>query len=222
MLTSKDMEKQLKLIPLNNVFSPYPPVEYGRGVWKGIRAYGYLREMQPHLIPTEKEFVHEFIARTIHCFPIEKLMTHYEEYRMGLETRAKRAYRALVREEHAIQRMREIYPEYGIEVFYDEEEDWKKGVDVTLVDKVLGRKHFVHLFNDSPFSWRARKHKEKRGKGRDFSTHVDLPFNRREGKKVGDFHLYSDYQLINFVFKLRTDYKHKGVEWSGESLSVSC
>lgn len=219
MLTSKDIENQLKHIPLHYVPFFFPPVEYGRGVWKGIRAYGYLRERQPHLIPTQKEFVHEFIARTINCFPIEKLMTDYDRYKLGLECRAKRAYYALVREEHCITRMKELYPEYGIDVYYNEEDDWKKGIDVTLIDKETRRVHYVHLFNDSPASWRARREKAKRGKGRDFSNHVDLPFNKNEGKQVGDFHLYSDWQIINFMQKLRTDYKHKGDDWDGKNAS---
>jgi hypothetical protein len=215
MLTSKDMEKQIKVIPTLFINFKFPPVEYGKDVWKGISAYSEMRKEQPHLIPTEKEFVRKFVGKTIGLFPAEKLMTQYDKYKLGLECRARRAYKSLVREEHCIQRMREIYPESGVLVSYGEEDDWREGVDVTLIDTVLRRKHSVHLFVDTPAAWRARRHKATRGQGRNFENHVDLPFAWKHGKKVGDFYLYSDNQLFDFLYRLRTDYKHKGVEWDG-------
>jgi hypothetical protein len=222
MLNSKEMESQLSTIPLHYVHFIFQPVEYGKGVANGIGGYGYLRNIQPHLIPTEKQFVDEFLRRTINLFPIGKLMTEYDKYKMGLECRAKRAYRAMVREEHATVRMTEIYKDYNIEVFYDEEDDWKKGIDATLIDYETKRIHFVHMFKDSPAAWEARKHKEKRGQGRDFSTHVDLPFRWQEGKKVGQFYLYSDSQLLGFLDKLRSEYLDKGVELNDQNLSLHC
>lgn len=210
-LTSKQIEGQLKLIPLHYVHYSYSPVEYGKGVANGIGAYGYLRETQPHLIPTEKDFCNGFIQRTISLFPVEKLMNDYEKYRLGLECRAKRAYRSLVREEHCITRMSEIMPAEGFEIMYNNEDDWKKGIDVTIRDLELDREHYVHLFVDTPLSRKHRKDKAFRGEGRDFSTHVDLPFVKEKGKKVGDFKLYTDDQIIEFMNKLRTDYKNKGV-----------
>lgn len=209
-LTSKDIEAQVALIPLHYVHYNYSPVEYGKGVAKGIGAYAFLRETQPHMIPTEKDFCNAFIQRTINCFPLEKLMADYEKYRLGLECRAKRAYRSLVREEHCIIRMSEIMPKYGFTVKYDNEDDWKKGIDVTIVDHRLNREHYVHLFVDSPSSRKHRQSKAHRGEGRDFTGHVDLPYNKDEGKKVGDFYLYSDNQIYGFMNKLRKEYKHKG------------
>lgn len=210
-LSSKDIESQLKLIPLHYIHYNYSPVEYGKGVSIGISAYPYLRETQPHMIPTEKDFCNAFIAKTINCFPVEKLMGDYEKYRLGLECRAKRAYRSLVREEHCTTRMNELMSLYDFEIKYDNEDDWRHGIDVTVIDKKLQREHYVHLFVDSPSSRKHRKNKEGRGEGRDFSTHVDFPFVREEGKRVGDFYLYSDEQIYKFMKKLRTDFKHKGV-----------
>lgn len=210
-LTSRDIENQLKYIISLHVDYPFAPTEYGKGVWRGIKAYFDMRKKNPLLIPTEGDFAREFINRTINLFPREKLALQYEKYKLGLETRARRAYRSLVREEHCIQRMKELYRDHGVEILHDDETDWKKGIDVILVDRVTDRVQFVHLFVDSPSSWRARKQKEKRGKGRDFSRDVDLPFNRKEGKKVGDFYLYSDKQIKKFLYRLRTEYKHKGV-----------
>jgi hypothetical protein len=209
-LSSYQMEKQLELIPLHYIHYSYTPVEYGKGVYKGIEAYGWLRETQPHMMPTEKDFCNAFIQRTINCFPIEKLMKDYEKYRLGLECRAKRAYRSLVREEHCTQRMMEMYPKYGIEVFYDNDDDWKKGIDVTLKDTVTGRVQYVHLFVESASSRKHLKSKATRGEGRDFSNHVMFPFVREKGKKAGDFYLYSDKQILDFMTLLRTDYKKKG------------
>jgi hypothetical protein len=220
-LSTKEIEAQLKLIPLHYVHYNYSPVEYGKGVSNGISAYPYLRETQPHMIPTEKDFVNVFIAKTMPLFDVEKLMTDYEKYRLGLECRAKRAYRSLVREEHCIQRMRELMTIYDFEIGYDNEDDWKHGIDVTIIDKKLNRKHFVHLFVDSPSSRKHRKNKAFRGNGRDFTTHVDLPFVREEGKKVGDFYLYSDEQLYRFMKKLRTDFKNMGVSLDEQVQSVS-
>jgi hypothetical protein len=210
-LTTKQIEAQLKLIPLHYVHYTFSPVEYGKGVSKGISAYGYLRDKQPHMIPTEKDFCEAFIGKTLPLFPVEKLMTDYEKYRLGLECRAKRAYRSLVREEHCTTRMAELMTKYGFEIKYDSEDDWKRGIDVTIVDKKYNREHYVHLFVDSPSSRKHRKNKAFRGQGRDFSTHVDFPFRKEEGKKVGDFYLYSDKQIFDFMTKLRTDFKHKGI-----------
>jgi hypothetical protein len=217
-LSSKDIEAQLKLIPLHYIHYNYSPVEYGKGVSIGISAYPYLREKQPHLIPTEKEFCQAFISKTINLFPIERLMKDYEKYRLGLECRAKRAYRSLVREEHCITRMKEIMELYRFSVVYDNEDDWKKGIDVTIIDRKLNREHYVHLFVDSPSSRKHRKNKAFRGEGRDFSTHVDFPFVKEKGKRVGDFHLYSDEQIYQFMKQLRTDYKHMGVSLDEEQV----
>lgn len=210
MLSSKDFENQLKLIPTFYLNYSFNPVEYGKGVYKGISAYSELRERYPHLVPTEKEFVEKFLQKTIPLFPMERLMTDYDRYRLGLEARAKRAYKSLVREEHAIIRMKELYEPHGFKVLYDHDDDWQKGIDVTIQDLDNMREHYVHLFVDTPWSRQNLKHKEKRGNGRDFSTHVFLPFKKGEGKMVGDFELYDDKTLIGFMYKLRTDYKRKG------------
>jgi hypothetical protein len=209
-LGSYEMEKQLELIPLHYVHYNYSPVEFGKGVYKGIGAYKYLRDTQPHMMPTEKDFCNHFIQRTINCFPIERLMADYEKYRLGLECRAKRAYRSLIREEHCIQRMQELYPEHGIDVYHDSEDDWKKGIDVTLTDHETGRIQYVHLFVESPSSRKHLESKKTRGEGRDFSNHLNFPFVRDKGKRVGDFYLYSDEQIMSFMKQLRTDYKHMG------------
>jgi hypothetical protein len=220
MLSSKEIEAQLKLIPLHYVHYNYSPVEYGKGVSIGISAYPYLRERQPHLIPTEKDFCNAFIAKTINLFPVERLMTDYEKYRLGLECRAKRAYRSLVREEHCITRMREIMELYGFNILYDNEDDWRKGIDVTIIDRRLEREHYVHLFVDSPSSRKHRKNKAFRGQGRDFTNHVDFPFVKTEGKKVGDFYLYSDEQIYKFMRKLRTDFKNMGISLEDKAQPV--
>lgn len=221
MLTSQDMERQLELLPVEYHFFKHPAVEYGKGVWQGTTAYKYLRDKYPFRVPYQREFISEYLNRTIHLFPKEMLMLEFEFIKLGLKCRATRSYFALVREEHCITRMSELFPREGISVVYDFDNDWKNGVDVVLLDHETKKKHYVHLFVDTPEARKFREHKEKRVKGRDFSKHVDFPFNKKEGKRVGKFWLYSDDQILTFMKKLRTDYKDKGEEWNGEELPLS-
>lgn len=211
-MTSRQIEKQIELYPTWYLDYKFPPTEFGKGVSKGIKGYFELREQYPYMIPTEKDYVDRFLSKTLPLFQLDKLGIDYQRYKLGLMARAKRSYRSLVREEHAEVRMRELYEPHGFSIKYDEEDDWRKGIDVTIQDLIENKEFYVHLFVDSPWSRRHRKKKENRGSGRDFTDHLDLPYKREEGKKVGDFGLYTDKMLMDFMKKLRTDYKHKGKE----------
>ncbi|WLR49571.1 hypothetical protein LC065_20215 (plasmid) [Halobacillus litoralis] len=211
-LDTKSIENQIMHYSLKNISFSFPPTEFGKGVSRGISAYGELREENPYSIPTEEQFTDLFVQKTLPLFEVSKVGMDYQRYKVGLQARAKRAYKSMVREEHCIKRMEELYEPYGFSVLYDDETDWRKGVDATVQDHETGLEFYVHIFIDTKKSRQHRESKATRGKGRDFTGHLDLPLDMGNAKKCGDFLLYPDPQLMKFMYAMRSEHRDKGTK----------
>jgi hypothetical protein len=178
---SAEIERQIKSYKLTFFQIRDEATEWRMSTPMFVDTYKYLLRALRR-VPSQEEFIDEY-------FRLNKGVRT-----RALEARARRAYPSLVRETH----LKALLIENGFDVIQDRNEDILNGVD--LIINHGGEQVCIHSFVKTQRGKAARALKNKRHnfKGR----HIDMELDLDEAKKVGDFGVYSQVDIIKFISQL--------------------
>jgi len=134
--------------------------------------------------PTQKEFRQYYIYNNKEYLKHNFLKTDSRFRIIALISRLNRAYPSLIRDLHFAILLKK---KTSLNVFYNDEFDYKQGIDILINDTFA-----LRLFVNTKTSYSNRYKKDYRREYNQKYTYIDVPITMSNDKLFGKFYLYNE------------------------------